>query len=331
MTAKEVRDALRRRHPAAMQGSMVGQWTCLEEWADIDLIALDAWSNAAVVGYEVKVSRSDMRQELLAPAKRADAVAMCTEFYFAVPAGMLKPDEIAYEEPEWTPDDFHRMRCPGLPPFGPPDPYAVRRHRPTDLLDVPPGRYGGPCQGRGRTGTYKAGTRQKGPFRVRLPLPLALTEAPETVTTQWRRAVGPPTRYHLHPMARVALEGDELHDALAHWAEHHLSEAERAVLCPTCGGKGYLERSRVEAEAPTLWVPRDVGLIEVSGRGCRVTRKSPKRLDAPGLLPAATDAATPRAVRAGRQRVAKLIRWTSNRPDPRHAIPAPLHSTSEAA
>lgn len=302
MTAREVKDALRARHPARMNGSMVGQWTCLEEWANVDLLAFNAWRQADVVGYEVKVSRSDYRQELLAPAKREAAVAMCTEFYFAVPAGLLKPDELAFDEPEWQPEDWQRARCPGVPTFGPPDEYAHRRHRPANLLDRPPGRYGGQCRGRGWTGTYKAGTREKGPFTVRLPVPLVAADVPEYIATTWRDG------------QRVPQEGQERTDALLRWAHADNSEAERAVPCPRCAGKGYLDRSRVELEAPTLWVPRDVGLIEVDGRGCRVVRRSPKRPKAPGLLPVVDGL----DVRRQRQALAQIIRWASNRPDPRH-------------
>jgi hypothetical protein len=279
VTAAEVKAALRRRHPGEPNGAMVGQWTCIEEWANIDLVALNAWAKADVIGYEVKVSRSDYRAELLKPHKRAHAVAMCTEFYFAVPHGLLTAEELAFEEPEWEPEDWERMRCPGMPTFGPPDEFELRRatRAQRDLLDVPH-RYGGQCRGRGRRNG-----RERGPFTVRLPVPYARID----------------TSTHTNPG----------------WAWYGVEEAERAVRCPTCAGKGYVDRSRVEAESPTLWVPRDVGLIEITARGCRVTRKSPRRPDAPGLIPV-NSGSTPKA---GRQAVAQLVRWTSNRPDPRHA------------
>lgn len=112
LTASEVKDALRRRHPAFEPGYVgVGRWTTIEEWERIDLLALDAWQSAEVVGYEVKVSRGDFRSELLKPAKRAAAVAMTTRFYFAVPAGLLTDEERAFEQPEFAPDDFKRQLC----------------------------------------------------------------------------------------------------------------------------------------------------------------------------------------------------------------------------
>jgi hypothetical protein len=104
VNAAEVKEALRGRHPALDGHGFVGAWTCLEEWMNIDLLAVSAWASVrpfpryARVGYEVKVSRSDYKRELARPSKRAAAVAFCHEFYFAVPRGLLKPEEIA-----WTP------------------------------------------------------------------------------------------------------------------------------------------------------------------------------------------------------------------------------------
>lgn len=112
LTAADVKAALRRRHPAYdPRLSGVGRWTTICEWQNIDLLALDAWRPGEVIGYEVKVSRSDYRSELLDPTKRQAAVAMCTRFYFAVPAGLLTPEERAWEEPKWSPEDFVRQRC----------------------------------------------------------------------------------------------------------------------------------------------------------------------------------------------------------------------------
>lgn len=111
LTAEDVKAALRRRHPAFEPGSTAMRWTCIEEWQNIDLLALEAWQSAEVVGYEVKVSRSDLHSELMDPTKRSAGVAMCTRFYFAVPAGLLKPEEREWEEPDWEDGDFKRDRC----------------------------------------------------------------------------------------------------------------------------------------------------------------------------------------------------------------------------
>lgn len=251
MTAEDVKDALRKRHPAWSQG-MVGEWTCLEEWANVDLIAVSAWSRNRVVGYEVKVSRSDMRRELLSPSKRAASVAGCHEFYFAVPAGLYTDQEIAFREPEWTQDDFRRPSCPGVPGMGSERSLVAFRGSVTDPeQEITYRDYGGPC-------SHHYGRRSGA--TVKVPVPVALD----------------------HP----SYGADYTH-----------------IECPTCGGKGYSDVSRVEREAPTLWVPRDVGLVTVTPRGSRVVRRAPSRFPERPLIP---------------KGAASLVRWVSVRPDPRH-------------
>lgn len=240
MNAREVKDALRRRHPATSE-HMVGPWTVLEEVFEIDVLAIGANANPVNaarkvryprVGYEVKVSRGDMRSELLKPSKRRNARRLCSEFYFAVPRGLMKPGEIEFLEPEWEPEDFMRETCPA----------HCRRPRKRDLWgdEKPP----------------------KG------------TALYTEIAVRWPRQKGWPSGYPLYG-----------------WVD-----------CETCDGKGYLSKSRVEVEAPTLWVPRDCGLIEVDGRGCHVVRKSPVQEPLP-LNP---------------YELGTLVRWASVRPDPRH-------------
>lgn len=254
-----MKDALRRRHPA-MDTGMAGPWTCLEEWMGIDLLAWSAWASVGGyrrVGYEVKVSRSDLRRELLRPHKRSRQVAWCNEFYFAVPRGLLKPDELDYLEPEWEDGDFSRTPCPNS---------RSRENRAEWRLRC------------------SRGTVQE------------LMIGPLNMPAHWR------------------------HDS-RYWPK----ESERRyvdVPCPGCCGLGYAERSRVEREAPTLWIPRDVGLVVVDGGGTRVLQKSPVRRDVPSLSP---------------KEIGQLIRWTSMRPDPRHAgvgspqtVPVPVDASDPA-
>jgi hypothetical protein len=237
VNATEVKDALRARHPATVRipGATLeapGMWTTVEEWHGIDFLAFSAWQSPKpaigvanpIVGYEVKVSRSDYRRELANPHKRAGAVRFCNAFYFAVPDGLLKPDELAWDEPDWAREHeaWQRVACPG--------------------------------DERGRCYRGKQTVIAIGPLRE--------------------------------------------HQSWRDWVE---------VRCETCGGKGYLERSRVEKEAPTLWVPVDVGLVVVLATGkTKVLRKAPIRPT------------------NGRQSIARsqltdLVRWLSVRPDPRHA------------
>lgn len=80
-----------------------GKWACFRELADrtggghryCDLFVVGLWaSNARAIAIEVKVSRSDFQRELEDPSKRSAWDAYATEFYFAVPAGLVAPDEV---------------------------------------------------------------------------------------------------------------------------------------------------------------------------------------------------------------------------------------------
>lgn len=266
-TAEDIKAALRRRHPGDTHGSMPGQWTCIEEWLNIDLLALNAWQKADVIGYEVKVSRSDLRRELLRPHKRADALARTTEFYLAVPAGLLSAAEIAYDEPEWEPEDFARVECDGVPEFGPSRPRYNNERK----------RYGGRCAQYSRS--------HHGHKRT-VPAPLADV----IVLPDWMKP----------------REGESEDVFLTRAVADHRSDYNATyAVCWACNGRGYLEKSRVEREAPTCWVPRDLGLIAVNARGCRVVKASPKRKEV-------------KPIAGTRKQLNDLVRWVSHRPDPRH-------------
>lgn len=126
MTADDVKDALRKRYPGTITKNgwtTPGPFVCIEELWGIDLLAMCCWQSFSREGitsefrnpwiaHEVKVSRSDMRSELLNPHKRQDAMYQTNQFYFVTPRGLLKDEEIAFEEPEWTIADFQRTPCP---------------------------------------------------------------------------------------------------------------------------------------------------------------------------------------------------------------------------
>jgi hypothetical protein len=232
MTTRELKGRLYSRHPGH-GGQMPGPWTVIEEYRGIDLLAFGAWDSVkhARVGYEVKVSRSDYRREVLSPGKRASNVAWCNEFYFAVPAGLLTDEELGFEEPEEFQqlEAFSRGRCPD----------DCRRDR-------------------------------------------------------RRRENGHPVFFCLAP-------GHPDYDERRSW----MNTREEWATCETCKGTGYVDRSLVERTAPTLWVPADVGLVVVDGRGAKVVRKSPKRGHA--KLPVLTP-----------REIGQMVRWISMRPDPRH-------------
>jgi len=262
MKADEVKQALRRRHPALAEYGGPGAWTVLEEFANIDLLAFAAWSSAKppIVGYEVKIARGDYRRELLKPSKRALAVEGCFAFYFATPKGLLTKEEKAYVEPEHFEDGsaFIRETC------------SARCRSPSRE------RWGGSTDSR-KWGRWEDVPIALGDSACRLRQHLTGEKAGDEIDPRTEPAylVGGPRRT---------------------WR-----------VCETCGGCGYLRKSVVEEEAPTLWIPPDVGLVEVDHDRdgqlrCRTVRKAPVEAPTRELGP-----------------IGQLVRWASYRPDFRHA------------
>ena len=60
----------------------------------IDLWVMDTWGRMTAIAYEVKVARGDFARELANPAKRAAAMAVSNQFYFAAPRGLIEPAEV---------------------------------------------------------------------------------------------------------------------------------------------------------------------------------------------------------------------------------------------
>lgn len=170
LTARDVLDALRRRHGCETGN---GKWSVVEEafcgWnssgGGIDLFAIAAWQSARVPGlapsprgethvptpqhhviaYEVKVSRSDYRREVNGtgpsrthpygkagwPSKASHALARSHHYFFAVPKGLLTDEEI--DRPFPVPGDRGPLWLPpeaGLLEVGPKGGVTVKRPAP---------------------------------------------------------------------------------------------------------------------------------------------------------------------------------------------------------
>lgn len=263
MTAREVKDALRRRHPAMREG-MPGPWTTLEEYHNIDLLAFAAWSSPTpkvrgvarpIVGYEVKVARGDYRRELLRPDKRATAVARCHQFYLATPKDLLTKEEKAYVEPDhFEGQAFVRDPCP---------------------------------EGCARDRYH--GSRSKKTGRTR-PVPVIMGDRYCTLN----HVYGEEGVWHLPKDEDEGKEPDE-------WERNRKRQDYVWEDCKTCDGRGYMRKSVVEEEAPTLWIPKDVGLIEIRGGKCFVVRKAPINHDP-----------------NDNWSIGQVVRYASFRGDPRH-------------
>ncbi len=59
----------------------------------IDVLAI-APAATEVIAFEIKVSRQDFQLEMKDPTKRATVIRNCTQFYFVVPSGMLRLEEV---------------------------------------------------------------------------------------------------------------------------------------------------------------------------------------------------------------------------------------------
>lgn len=246
LTARQVIDAVRGRHSAAPP-PMPAEWTVLEEYRNVDVLAWSAWGSGERIGYEVKVSRGDMRRELLDPSKTQLTMRFCHRVYFAVPAGLLTKDELAWKPPKWEREDFERPRCTNE---------ACRLSR------------------------YRIGRRAPRASRLKGDYEAA-------------------TVY----LGTVTVTGTDVRGGT------YTFEGEVTACCVACRGTGATGPSRVEREAPTLWVPAGTGLVEVHESGVtRVRRPAPPRAGVES--PAPTDHA-----------LGQLVRFASMRPDPRHHPP----------
>jgi len=235
------------------------------------LLALSAWSSKGppIVGYEVKVSRSDYRREILNPNKRALAVSMCHAFYFAVPAKLLTAEEKAYIEPEhFKGEAFVRGKCPERCS-------KISAQERKWLLG--PHRHGGMQQVREESAKLSGNWRR---------IPEAYGDLACTIKANGWGESKLEEHDEFVPLERRAAAGGPVQE----W-----------VVCSTCDGRGYMRKSVVEEEAPTLWIPSDVGLVEIKGGRCFVVRKAPVEEPTSPLGD-----------------YGSLVRWASFRPDPRH-------------
>lgn len=95
-TAKQIADALKRRHSAP-------EWNFQSEVQlenrRIDGVAVGMWgkNRQLLIGYEIKVSRSDFLHEMSHPEKSEAAFMACNEFYLVCPKEVLKSTEEAPE------------------------------------------------------------------------------------------------------------------------------------------------------------------------------------------------------------------------------------------
>lgn len=96
---RRIIELLRIRHPAADGWATfieLREGTGYQSVQGIDFFAVHTWPSKDYksIAYEIKVSRSDFRKELDNPNKRAFAERLSHECLFAVPQGLIRPDEV---------------------------------------------------------------------------------------------------------------------------------------------------------------------------------------------------------------------------------------------
>ncbi len=102
MTSAEILAGLEHRHREP-------KWLTLRELPNstggrfdrrVDLFAIAAWPSGGfeTISYEVKISRSDFLRDIKQPMKQRRGRLYSSQFYFATPPGLIKPNEI----PDWA-------------------------------------------------------------------------------------------------------------------------------------------------------------------------------------------------------------------------------------
>lgn len=101
LTATDVMKAIRHRH--RNPPSRLPEWLVMSEFdlggRRADALALRLWTTRGfeLHAYEIKVSRTDLMNELRDPRKRQRAIECSSHFWFATPVGLMKPEEVPDE------------------------------------------------------------------------------------------------------------------------------------------------------------------------------------------------------------------------------------------
>ena len=98
MTAPDVRAALKAYYCQPEYGIVfeVARSTGHAARRHLDALAMDLWPSRglAIHGIEIKVSRSDFRNEIKQPEKAEEIAEFCDYFWIAAPAGIVPIEEM---------------------------------------------------------------------------------------------------------------------------------------------------------------------------------------------------------------------------------------------
>jgi len=101
VTADEIKDALGKRHDDPEKSLLIfefypttgGNWNAPRRY---DAVAFEFWKSNGFrrIVYEIKVSRGDFLAEIRDPEKRQPAMEFANQFFFVVPVGLVKKNEV---------------------------------------------------------------------------------------------------------------------------------------------------------------------------------------------------------------------------------------------
>lgn len=96
MTSQEILKRLRDRYPLQDGWVTMAEVTPPGTTRRFDLIALMSWQSRGheVMGFEIKVSRSDWLKELATPAKAEPLVRLCSRWWIVAPPEVVKVEEL---------------------------------------------------------------------------------------------------------------------------------------------------------------------------------------------------------------------------------------------
>lgn len=98
MTAGDICNALRERYkqPEWALFFEVGNGTGGNCRRHADALAMNMYPSRglSIIGFEIKVSRSDLKRELETPDKAEEIARFCNEWWLVVPEGLIKEDDL---------------------------------------------------------------------------------------------------------------------------------------------------------------------------------------------------------------------------------------------
>lgn len=100
ITAHDIKQRLREKYPLAEGWITMDEVTPPKTQRRFDMVSIMGWGSRGheVLGFEIKISRSDWLRELKEPAKAEPLVSLCTRWWIVAPPGVVEAAELP---PAW--------------------------------------------------------------------------------------------------------------------------------------------------------------------------------------------------------------------------------------